>query len=103
MGRYLPESLIGPRLFEIEAWQWLGLALFIALAIGLGALLAQLALRLTGRVAKRTQTTWDDALLDAVKRPAGYLAAGRLAVPACPRSPSGGLSDRPDFTLASRL
>jgi MscS family membrane protein len=65
--------------------QWLGLLLVAAVAWGLGRALGRGSVRLLGRLAARTDTSWDDALLVQLRGPlvlAWSLAAGRaLLVP----------------------
>lgn len=88
----LPESLRRWRFAEMEAWQWLGLALFLLASLALGWALAFAGLALAGRVARRTEARWDDRLLTALRGPVRFLCALlllgalvpllRLAVPA---------------------
>jgi hypothetical protein len=73
IGDRLPLVLIEHQFLEIQAWQWIGLAiaLFVALfvAVVLGALARRIALRLT----KRTSFDWDDLLVDTAAGPARLL------------------------------
>ncbi len=61
--------------------QWLGLILLVVPAWGLGRPLARGSVRLLGRLAARTDTAWDDALLAQLHGPlvlAWSLAAARV-------------------------
>jgi len=90
LGEYLP-----PPMFEVEflglwLWQWLGLA---AVALG-AALLAWVVERLAGavarRLARRTESTLDDELIEGLRHPArailavGLFAAGNLLLVLAP-------------------
>lgn len=69
----MPAVLTEFEALDVQAWQWMGLAasLGVALlvALGLGALARRLALRL----ARRTRATWDDLLVDMSSGPARLL------------------------------
>ena len=71
--RWLLESLpswllaIGPR--ELMWWQWLALPLLIGFAWLCASLLAHLSAKLLARITSRSLTTWDDAMVERIKRP----------------------------------
>ncbi len=73
--RHLPAPLLaeGPR--GLLWWQWLALPVFVALALGAGAVLGWITRRVLGHVAARTTTTWDDALIARTGAPIGILWA----------------------------
>jgi len=91
--RYLPQPLLreGPR--GLSWWQWLALPTLIALALLAGSLLGFATRKLLGRLAARTSSTWDEALLARVKTPLAALwavavfalLASWLALPEGPR------------------
>jgi len=66
---HLPAALLreGPR--GLLWWQWGALPLVAIVAIALGALLGWATRRVLGHLAARTQTTWDDLLLEGVGGP----------------------------------
>lgn len=92
IGERIPEVLAGIRWFEVEAWQWIGLALTVLLALGVAWLLGFVLRRVVLRLAKRTRVTWDDLLVESATGPvrlllgvAAFAVAVRalhLAVPA---------------------
>jgi MscS family membrane protein len=75
LQRWLPAPLLaeGPR--GLLWWQWLAIPVWVAVALGLGALLGALIRWLLGHFARRTATTWDDRLLSRVARPVDALCA----------------------------
>jgi MscS family membrane protein len=62
----IPERLqrYGPA--RLRWWQWLAVPLLIAVALGLGRLLGALTRAVLFRLARRTQTHWDERLLEGV-------------------------------------
>jgi MscS family membrane protein len=66
---HLPAPLLheGPR--GLLWWQWGALPLVVIVAVVLGALLGWVTRRVLGHLAARTQTTWDDLLLERVAGP----------------------------------
>ncbi len=78
LERRLPDTFFGARFLEIEVWQWLGLVVLLALALGGGTLLAKVGIGIGRKVARRTETKWDDALLEALTPPGHYLLGGAL-------------------------
>ena len=69
LERYLPAPLLQPGPRGLLWWQWLAIPGLVALALALGALLGWLSRLVLGRLASRTRTTWDDALLREVSGP----------------------------------
>ncbi len=69
LSEHLPDALhtVGP--FGIEAWQWAALVALIPVSFGLGILLDRPARWLALRVARRTDTAFDDALIAAARQP----------------------------------
>ncbi|HET8538589.1 MAG TPA: mechanosensitive ion channel family protein [Anaeromyxobacter sp.] len=65
----LPEPLLrrGPR--GLLWWQWLAVPVLVALALAAGAALGYATRRVLGHLAARTQTRWDDLLLEKLARP----------------------------------
>jgi MscS family membrane protein len=66
---HLPEILLRPGPRELLWWQWLALPVLLALAWGLGRILAGAIRAALSRAARRTRAGWDDALLDALRGP----------------------------------
>ena len=73
LGEELPAVLFNYSLLGMEPWQWLGVLLTIIGALLLGLVFERLTLAVTGRVAKWTRITWDDALVAAGRGPARLL------------------------------
>jgi MscS family membrane protein len=73
--RHLPEPLLraGPR--GLLWWQWLAVPALVLLALGLGAALGWATRRLLGHLTRRTQTGWDDAIVERVSGPLTFLWA----------------------------
>jgi MscS family membrane protein len=71
--RHLPAPLLveGPR--GLLWWQWLAIPVFLAVAVGIGAILGWITRRVLGHLAARTRTTWDDALLHRITAPLNLL------------------------------
>jgi MscS family membrane protein len=67
--RLLPEPLLreGPQ--GLLWWQWLGVPAAVGFAYVAGKALGWLTRQLLGRLAKRTETTWDDLLLQRLGPP----------------------------------
>lgn len=59
---HLPKALLAAGPFGILRWQWIALAVLIALAWVAGAVLSRIARVVFGRLAARTSTHWDDEL-----------------------------------------
>lgn len=73
IGDRLPPVLIEARLLDVQAWQWLGLAAGLALAVLVAGALGSVLRRLALRLARRTSFTWDDRLVAAFSAPARLL------------------------------
>lgn len=92
IGERLPAPLRDIRLLEMALWQWMAIPVALLLAWIGGVLLARIALGAAGRLARRTETSWDDRLLGAARNPlrvlltllltAGLVQPLRLSVPA---------------------
>lgn len=57
------------RFWELYAWQWVGIGLFIPLALLLGWLLSFPLLKLAQIIARRTNIEWDDIIIEAARWP----------------------------------
>jgi MscS family membrane protein len=66
---HLPEALLRPGPRGLLWWQWLAVPALIALSIAAGAALGWATRRILGHLAARTQTRWDDLLLERLARP----------------------------------
>lgn len=79
----LPESVRTAQMGPLWTWQWLGLLLALLLGYPLGYVLGAGLVSLLRRLAQRTPTSWDDAVVASSRRPlrfaAGWLSAGLLA------------------------
>lgn len=71
----LPRILVTTRLMGIEAWQWIALVLALLSSWVLGYLLGTLLVGLARRLAKRTDTAWDDELVIASRGPVRLILA----------------------------
>jgi MscS family membrane protein len=73
--RHLPAPLLaeGPR--GLLWWQWLALPVVIVVALMAGAALGWVARRILGHLAARTQTRWDDELIERLRGPVAMLCA----------------------------
>lgn len=69
LERHLPPALleVGPR--GLHWWQWLALPVAALLALALGWLAGWATRRVLGHLAGRTETTWDDLLIERLSRP----------------------------------
>lgn len=59
-------------IFGAAIWQWLGMVVAASLAYLFGRLLTWLSSRLLARVTSRTSASWDDALVQALRRPSRF-------------------------------
>ncbi len=66
---HLPEPLRRPGPRGLLWWQWLAIPVLLVLAVALGTALGWATRRVLGHLAARTQTRWDDLLLERVARP----------------------------------
>jgi small-conductance mechanosensitive channel len=71
----LPPVLQQLRFLDVQAWQWLGLAVALALAVVVALAGGAVARGVALRIARRTRTTWDDLVVQAVQGPARLLLA----------------------------
>jgi MscS family membrane protein len=81
---HLPVWLLDPGPLGLLWWQWLAIPVFFLLSWGAGLALGRLLRGILSRIAARTATDWDDALLDRVSGPltlACALAAGFALLP----------------------
>jgi MscS family membrane protein len=67
--QHLPPALLRPGPRGLLWWQWVAIPSLVVLTIGLGSVLGWLTRRVLGHLASRTQTTWDDVLLDRIAGP----------------------------------
>ncbi|MBW2526478.1 MAG: mechanosensitive ion channel [Deltaproteobacteria bacterium] len=79
----LPRELAAGQLGPLWTWQWIGLLLALLLAFPLGRVVAGQLLNVLKRLAERTPTSWDDAIVAHARRPVrfalGWLAGGLFA------------------------
>ena len=84
LREHLPEVLLRPGPGELLWWQWAALPLLFGAAWLIGRVLAWVTLKVARRASRRTQTVWDDALLQRLKGPvrlAWTLAAAYALLP----------------------
>lgn len=69
MIEHLPEPLlrVGPR--ELMWWQWLALPLLVLVSALVGMALSKVTEKVLCRVAARSSTSWDDTMVQRMKRP----------------------------------
>lgn len=82
---YLPSSLRAMGPFDLALWQWVGLAMVLALALIVGRWLMRIAYWTIQHLVGRTETRIDDLLLQRLSGPMrllGSLACARVMVPA---------------------
>jgi small-conductance mechanosensitive channel len=65
----LPRVLVLTKLFGVELWQWLALAASLVFGWAGGFVVGSLLVGLAKRIARRTRTDWDDALVEAARGP----------------------------------
>jgi len=70
---WLPAVFFDWTLFEVQLWQWIGLAAVLLLAWLLSWLLARVVVRIARPLARRSATTMDDRLLDGGAPPLRFL------------------------------
>jgi MscS family membrane protein len=66
---HLPDALLRPGPFELLRWQWLALPLLLLAAYLLGTTVSRVARAIAGRIASRTHSEWDDAVLSRLGAP----------------------------------
>ncbi|HUQ01236.1 MAG TPA: mechanosensitive ion channel family protein [Kofleriaceae bacterium] len=69
LTEHLPEVLLRVGPLKVLWWQWLALPVVIAVSFLIGAILGRVTRFLLGRLAGRTEATWDDALIEAIAGP----------------------------------
>ena len=78
----LPLQRIGP--YQLAWWQWLALLLLVFCAWGLASPLGRISQRLLTRIARRTDTPWDDALIANLRGPIRLAWATALCLAGLP-------------------
>jgi MscS family membrane protein len=66
---HLPAPLLRPGPRGLLWWQWLAFPVLVLLALVAGAGLGYVTRRVLGHLAARTETRWDDLLLERIARP----------------------------------
>lgn len=84
MIEWIPAQLrvLGP--WGLEYWQWLGIAIAIVIAFIGGRIAGRFVIWIAGRIAARTEATWDDDALRRLARPTRFLGkvlVARLLLP----------------------
>ena len=80
----MPESLLKLGPWGLAYWQWLGIAIALAIAFIVGRLASRIVLWIGGRVVTRTESTVDDEALKRLNRPVRFLGkvlAARALLP----------------------
>jgi MscS family membrane protein len=75
LAEILPRPMFDIRFLDIQLWQWIGLLLLAPLAYAASRVAVVLVYPALRAVARRTEATWDDQLLDEMRGPARALAA----------------------------
>jgi small-conductance mechanosensitive channel len=71
--RFVPDHLEHERWAGLWAWQWIGLLIAVVAGFPLGWLLTSVVLRLFGRIARRTEFEWDDAVVSEIRNAARFV------------------------------
>jgi MscS family membrane protein len=66
---HLPEPLLATGPHHLMWWQWLALPLLIAISWGIAHVLAHISALVLARIARRSMATWDDLVVERIKRP----------------------------------
>ncbi|HBS04508.1 MAG TPA: mechanosensitive ion channel protein MscS [Leptospiraceae bacterium] len=66
---WIPDWLQSFQFLDIELWQWIGMPLAIALALGLAFLIGGLIIKVLRKLSSKTEISWDDQLIDQMKGP----------------------------------
>ncbi len=66
---WIPDWLQSFQFLDIELWQWIGMPLAIALALGLAFLIGGLIIKVLRKLSSKTEIAWDDQLIDQMKGP----------------------------------
>lgn len=69
MLEHLPARLLRPGPRELMWWQWLALPMLLGLGWAVGMALSLLTTKILAKVASHTTTTWDDLMVERLKRP----------------------------------
>ncbi len=94
LEEHLPQALLRQGPLGLQWWQWLALPLAALLALALGWLAGWGSRRLLGHLAARTETTWDDLLLERLASPITLFCALVVASALRPAlGLTGGLDD----------
>ena len=72
-GDHLPSWMFSVRLWQVQLWQWLGLALGLVVALAFGYLFGFLSRRIFLRLALLTRWQWDDRVVAATKGPVNVI------------------------------
>jgi hypothetical protein len=89
----LPSALRQPGPLGLLWWQWIGLPGLVCLAIGIGALLGLATRAALTRLAARTRTGWDDALIVRISGPLAALWAIAFLTASHPYLALGGAAE----------
>lgn len=73
LSDHVPDALRGFRIFGLEPWQWLGLALAAPAAYLIGRVAAWIANRIGVRLASHTTLQWDDELVKSTRSPSTWI------------------------------
>ncbi|HET7752944.1 MAG TPA: mechanosensitive ion channel domain-containing protein [Anaeromyxobacteraceae bacterium] len=71
----LPPVLVSFRFLDVQAWQWIGLAVAALLAFVVAEVLGSALRAIALRITRRTQATWDDRFVEAAASPSILLLA----------------------------
>ncbi|MFI5300955.1 MAG: mechanosensitive ion channel family protein [Polyangiales bacterium] len=74
----LPAILAKAHFFGLAAWQWVGMLLVAAMAWLAGHAVAKVSVAILHRLAKRTSSPWDDALVESALGPLRLVVAVQL-------------------------
>ncbi|MEQ8351978.1 MAG: mechanosensitive ion channel [Leptospiraceae bacterium] len=66
---WIPDWLQSVQFLDVELWQWIGMPLAIALALGLAYAVGGLIVKTLRKLSKKTEIAWDDQLIDQMKGP----------------------------------
>ena len=81
---HMPKALKRPRVLAMAPWQWIGVALGLAVAIVFARVLTWLVLAIASRISKKTANQLDDHLVEGTRGPLRLLLAVfafRIAAP----------------------
>lgn len=75
LADHVPEWMVRLRFLEVEAWQWLGLLLLAFAAFVVSSAAASVSVRVVRMFTKRTESSLDDSMVDALRPPLRTLLA----------------------------